>query len=220
MAVALIVTCPLTVIPFEGAVRDTTGGADGTLIVKVLVTLSAVAERTGDPARFEVLVKAKVALAEPLAMITDTGTESAELLELRVTVFAADPGPAIVTVHVPDCPGDTVDGVQAREIGPAVAVTTVVTDDVPAVAVRVTGTDPVKIPVLAVNVALVAFAATVTLDGRVRTLELSESVTTAPPDEAGLESVTVHEVLALVARTPAPHCTLVMGLERANETVV
>src|SRR5580698_6861303 len=172
VAFALIVTCPVTVAPFEGAVMETTGAAALTVIVTLLVAASSVEETVTVPVRLALLLKLKVALEEPLGMTTGPLTESAGLLELTATVFATAPGPAIVTVHVPDWPAVTVVGLQARETGPPTAVSVVVAEELPTLAVTVTGTEPVNVPVLAVNVALVEFAATVRLEGTVRTLTL------------------------------------------------
>lgn len=49
---------------------------------------------------------------------------------------------------------------------------------------------------VAVKEAEAAFAGTVTEPGTVSADELSDSVTTAPPDGAGFDNVTVQEVLA------------------------
>ena len=177
-----------------------------TLIVALCVALSAVAITVTVPLALVVLVKANVALADPLATVTVAGTVSAALLDVTATVFATDPGPAIETVQFPDCPAVIALGLQTRETGPAVAVSPVETVELPRVAVRVALEDPVNAPVLAVKLAEVAFAATVTLAGIVIALELpSESVTTVPPFGAAADSVTVHEVLALVASVFAPH---------------
>jgi hypothetical protein len=63
-------------------------------------------------------------------------------------------------------------------------------------------------PVAAVNVAVVAAAATVTVDGRVRTFAIAPPiVTAAPPAGAAADSVTVQVVLPLGPRVPVAHCT-------------
>ena len=48
------------------------------------------------------------------------------------------------------------------------------------------------VPAVAVNVAAVALAATVTDDGTVSSELLSDTVTAVPPEGAALDSVTVH----------------------------
>jgi hypothetical protein len=61
--------------------------------------------------------------------------------------------------------------------------------------------------VLAVKVAVVAVAGTVTDAGSVRTLAMApEMATTAPPVGAALVKVTVQVVLALEAKLVATHC--------------
>jgi hypothetical protein len=61
--------------------------------------------------------------------------------------------------------------------------------------------------VLAVKVAVVAVAGTVTEAGSVRTLAMApEMATTAPPVGAALVKVTVQVVLALEAKLVATHC--------------
>jgi hypothetical protein len=61
--------------------------------------------------------------------------------------------------------------------------------------------------VLAVKVAVVAVAGTVTEAGSVRTFAMApERATTAPPVGAALVKVTVQVVLALEAKLVATHC--------------
>ncbi|HUB82466.1 MAG TPA: hypothetical protein VMB03_26900 [Bryobacteraceae bacterium] len=152
------------------------------------------------------LVKANVALAEPLATVTEAGTDNPAFPDCSVTVFAATPGPAIDTVQFPDCPAVMVLGLQANDTGPAVAVKPVETIELPNVAVSDTLEDPVNAPVLTAKLVLVEFAATVTLAGTLSTIDPPlESNTTAPPAGAAADSVTVQEVFALVASVLAPH---------------
>ena len=159
-----------------------------------------------DPLILVVLLNANVALADPLATTTDDGTVNPALFDCRATVFDTDPGPAIDTVQLPDCPAEMVCGLQLSDTGPAVAVNPVDTLGVPSVAVSVTLVVPVNAPVVAAKLAVFVFAATVTLAGTVITLEAaSESVTTSPPTGAAVDSVTVQVVLALVASVLAPH---------------
>jgi hypothetical protein len=168
-----------------------------TLIVALCVALSANALNVTAPLTLAVLVKTNVALAAPLATVTDAGTGNPALLDCSATVFATDPGPAIDTVQFPDWPAEIVVGLQTNDTGPAVAVKPVETVELPRVAVTVTLEDPVNAPVLAEKLAVVAFAATVTLAGTVITWELpSDSETTVPPVGAAPDSVTVQDVLA------------------------
>jgi hypothetical protein len=176
------------------------------VIVALCVPLSAEAVTVTPPLKLVWLVNANVALADPLATVTVAGTENPALFDCKVTVFATDPGPAIATVQFPDCPGGIEFGVHTKDTGPAVAVNPVETDEFPTLAVRVTFDEPVNAPVLAVKLAVLAFAATVTLAGTLIALEpAAASVTTVPPVAAAADNVTVQEVLALVASVLAPH---------------
>jgi len=65
----------------------------------------------------------------------------------------------------------------------------------------------VMAPALAVKVACVAPAGTVTEAGMVRAEEVSESETRLPPAGAAVEMVTVQVVLALESRLAAAHCS-------------
>jgi hypothetical protein len=72
--------------------------------------------------------------------------------------------------------------------------------------------------VLAVKVAVVAVAGTVTEAGSVRTFAMApERGTTAPPVGAALVKVTVQVVLALEAKLVATHCTDEMKTEAVRE---
>jgi hypothetical protein len=189
-----------------GEVIDTVGGRAWTVIVALCVPLSADAVTVTPPLKLVWLVNANAAVADPLATVTVAGIENPALFDCKVTVFATDPAPAIVTVQFPDCPGEIEFGVHTRDTGPAVAVRLVDTDEIPTLAVKVTLDVPVNAPVLAVKLAVPAFAATVTLAGTLIMVEpVAASVTIAPPVGAAACSVTVHDVLALVASVLAPH---------------
>jgi len=74
--------------------------------------------------------------------------------------------------------------------------------------------------VLAVNVALVALAGTVTEAGNVSTLAIPpERVMTAPPVDAALVKVTVQAVLALEARLAAAQWTEEISAGAVRERV-
>jgi hypothetical protein len=74
--------------------------------------------------------------------------------------------------------------------------------------------------VLAVKVAVVAVAGTVTEAGSVRTLAMPpEMATTAPPVGAALLKVTVQVVLALEARVVAVHWRAEISAGATNEIV-
>jgi hypothetical protein len=75
------------------------------------------------------------------------------------------------------------------------------------VAVRVPLPFEETVPAAALKLAVVEFAATVTVAGTVRTPLFDESATVVPPAGAALPSVTVQEIVELDARTDAPHCS-------------
>ena len=67
-------------------------------------------------------------------------------------------------------------------------------------------------PAVAVKVAVVALAGTVTTAGKVRTLVIApEMLTEAPPVGAALVRTTVHVVLALEAKVAVLHCSEEIG---------
>jgi hypothetical protein len=142
-----------------------------------------------------------VALVAPAATVTLDGTLAAAVLLLDSATTAPPDGaaPLSVTVPVEDCtPPTTLVGFTESEesvgAGGGVGVTVSDADLVTLlkVAEMVTAVDAATALVLTVNVALVAPAATVTLDGTLAAaVLLLESATTAPPDGAAPLSVTV-----------------------------
>lgn len=141
------------------------------------------------------------ALVAPAATVTLDGTVATLVLLLESVTTAPPVGaaPLKVTVPVEDCiPPTTLVGFTESEesvgAGGGAGVTVSEADLVtpPYVPEMLTVVDAATAFVLTINVALVAPAATVTLDGTVATLELLlESVTTAPPEGAAPLSVTV-----------------------------
>ncbi len=76
------------------------------------------------------------------------------------------------------------------------------------------------VPVLAVKVAAVALAGTVTEAGNVRTPAMATAMATeAPPAGAALVKVTVQVVLELEARLAAVHCSEEMVGGATKETL-
>ena len=211
LAFAVTVALPLRLAPLAGERIDTVGAEFWAVIVVLREPPSADAVTVAAPLKLAAVEKANVALAEPAGTVTDAGTVSPALPDCSVTVFATDPGPAIDTVQLPDCPAEIVLGLQASDTGPAVAVRPVETDEVPSVAVSVTPEDPVNDPVFTVKLALVDPEATVTLAGTLTLGLPPESDTAVPPVGAAPDSVTVQDVLALVAST--------LGMQLSEEIV-
>ena len=69
-----------------GEVIDTVGGEAWTVIVALCVPLSADAVTITPPLKLVWLLNANVALADPLATVTDAGTENPALFDCSVTV--------------------------------------------------------------------------------------------------------------------------------------
>ncbi len=141
-----------------------------------------------------------VALVTPAATVTLDGTLAAVVLLLeRVTTAPPDgAAPLSVTVPVEEFPPVTLVGLTESEesvaAGGGAGVTVSDADLVTPLYIpeMLTVVDPATALVLIVNVALVAPAAIVTLDGVLTTFVLLlESVTTAPPEGAAPLSVTV-----------------------------
>ena len=141
-----------------------------------------------------------VALVAPAATVTVDGTLATVVLLLESVTSAPPDGaaPLRVTIPVEEFPPVTLVGfsVSAESVGAGggAGVTVSEADLVtpPYAAEILTVVDAATALVLTVNVALVAPAATVTLDGTLAAVVLLlESVTSAPPDGAAPLSVTV-----------------------------
>lgn len=118
------------------------------------------------------------------------------------------PGPERVTVQVPDEPAVTLPShVSDERSALATREMEVVWLDEPSVALTLAVPAAVTRPAVAVNVALVVFAGMVTEAGTVRVALFEDSVTTLLFVGSGYESVTVHEVVALLARLFERHCS-------------
>jgi hypothetical protein len=145
----------------------------------------------------EAINSADVALA---ATVMDAGTVRAAALS--ATEIAMPPAGAaleIATVQEVLALGARLDEAHCKAVNAAGAVT----------AIDAMAEEPFRemVPAVALNVALVALAGTVTDAGTVRAARLSERLTAAPPAGADFESVTVQVVLAFALRADAAHCS-------------
>src|SRR5580700_2951547 len=147
--------------------------------------------------------------------VTDAGTVSAALLLERPTALPPVGAAWLrVTVHVAVAPEFTLVGLQTKaetSVG-AIRLKVALCEELPKVAETVPDWLVVIVPTVALKVAEVLFAATVTDAGTVSEALLLESPTALPPDGAAWLSVTV-QVLA------APEFTLV-GVQASAETSV
>ena len=142
------------------------------------------------------VVTVKVALVAPAATLTLAGTlAAAALLESETTAPPVGAALANVTVPVEEAPAVTLVGlsesVERVAAGGGVTVNTAVRVTPSKTAEIVAAVEAVTALVATAKVALVAPAATVMLTGTVAAVELSESVTTAPPLGAALVNITV-----------------------------
>lgn len=151
---------------------------------------------------------AKLAVVEPAATVTEGGTVRAALLSETATEVLAEAAADNVTVHVEVPPDVTVDGEHcSRETVAAggVMVSDAVAETPLNEAVIVTGWLLVTDPAVAVKLALVEPAATVTEAGTVRAALLSE-IATAELTEAAADNVTVHVEFPPETTVAGEHC--------------
>ena len=143
----------------------------------------------------------------PLPIVTPFGTVRFELLLLSATALQPTEGPVRVMVQVLVPPGDSVVGVQLTDAGARAVPTLIVklADPPFRLAVIVADWLPDKVPVVAVNVAELLFAGTVTDPGTMRT-ELVLVMVTLALVGAAFVSVIVQVVFAFAPRLAAPHC--------------
>lgn len=164
------------------------------------------------PERVELLVNATVPLTAPAAMVTDAGTTRPRLVDFKATLVAWDTAFWSATVQVPDPPRAIVRGEQVKEERsgvPADAVRLIVALALldPYVAVTVAVCVLGIVAALALKVALVAPARTVTEAGRENTLATAPPIVTArPPAGAALLRVTLQAEVALEVREVGVHC--------------
>lgn len=143
------------------------------------------------------LAELRVKLAEvaPEATVTDAGTDNAALSLEKLTANPPEEAALFkLTVHVVDWPDSKADGEQfnVERITGATALRVNVLDMPDLVAVNNAVWFAVMAPTVAVKLAELAPAATVTLAGTVTFAFPLVRVTTAPPDGAFALSVTVH----------------------------
>jgi hypothetical protein len=149
-----------------------------------------------------------VADVDPLPIVTPLGTVRFELLLLSATVLQPAEDPVRVTVQVLLPPGDNVVGVQLTEAGAKAVLTLIVKFADPPFRLAVIMPDwlPDGVPVVAVNVAELLFAATITDPGTVSAELVLVMVTLAPPVGAAFVSVIVQVVFAFAPTLAAAHC--------------
>jgi hypothetical protein len=140
-------------------------------------------------------VAVKVAVVLPDPTIVEPGTISQELSsEIDNAVPPEGAGSESTTVQVLELPAEIELGEHASEdtVVAALRDREAVCDEVPSVAVTVAVWLEVMVPAVAVKVALLTPAATVTEAGVVSEALLSEIVSAVPPAGAALEIVTTH----------------------------
>ena len=140
------------------------------------------------------VVTVKVAVVVPAATVTLAGTVATEvrLLERVTTAPPVGAGPESVTVPVDGAGPLTVVGFRVKALSVGAVTVNVAVWAVPRVPVIVTEVFEATALVVTVKVAVVAFAATVTLAGTLAAaVLLLDSVTIAPPLGAGPFNVTV-----------------------------
>jgi hypothetical protein len=146
------------------------------------------------------------ALDDP-EIVTEDGTTRAELEDERLT-DVGNPGLVSVTVQVPAEPGTTVVWqVRLRRLGFGSKDMVVLRLDDPKEAVTVAELTCVTDPTFILKVPDVEPVETLTEDGTVKMLLLSDKVTLVPLLGAGLDSVTVQLALPFVVRVDGVHWT-------------
>lgn len=141
----------------------------------------------GEPA-----VAVKLALVAPRAMVTEEGTTSAALLELKLTTRAAPAAFVRVTVHDPEPPEAILDGHATEESAAwPVTVREKVRTTPPDVALKTTLMSADTAAAFAVNVALMEAAGMVRLTGTVTLGLLLARDTEVPPAGAACVRLTV-----------------------------
>jgi hypothetical protein len=157
---------------------------------------------------------AKLPVVAPFVTTTPAGMVRLELLVLMTTELEPTDAWVSVTVHVAAEPPDRLVGLQLTELGTATAVRLMVelAELLPKAAVTVADWLLETAVVLALKVAVVAAANTVTDAGTLRVALVLVIVTLAPPAGAALVRVTVQVVDALAPR--------LVGLQASEDTRV
>ena len=182
-----------------------------TVICNDLVAVPKVAERIAHPFMVGDEVNGNVVVMEPAETVTEAGRPKPVLVDFKPTTTALAVVEVKVRVQVPPPPGATAVGEQAKRAredadGGAVIVRVTVLLEPPRVAVTVGVWPEVTAAAVAVKVAAVVAAATVTDAGTVTAeVALLERVTREPPVGAALESVTVQDVVEDAARVVLVH---------------
>ena len=162
-------------------------------------------------------VTVKFAVVHPAGTVTDPGTVRAVLLLESVTAAPLVPATLeSVTVQVALPPGPRLLAEQESAVTVGVVntrLTEAVFEPLFQVAVTVAVRPPKIVPAVAVKVALVVPAATVTDAGTVKYVVLLDNVTAAPLVPATLDNVTVHVALPPELKLEGEHETeLIVGV--------
>ena len=171
VALAVTATVPNTVAPACGTVTETAGGVVSVAIKKEadFFTVPSVAEMMSQPLRLLSVVKVKVPLVEPPAMVRDVGTCCPALVDARLITEASEIALARVIVQLPEVPGMITVGRHAMVESTAGTASemTCVLETAPTAAVITADWLVATAPAVALNVALIAPAGMVTDAGTV-----------------------------------------------------
>jgi hypothetical protein len=148
-------------------------------------------------AEMDPAVVVKLAVDDPAGMLTEGGTGSRALVLDRVTVASPfSVAPDSVTAQELDCPETRVVGLHAKLVrtGPGTSWTVAACEELLYVARIVAVAADVMVPAVAVKLAAVEPAVTITEAGTGSRALLLDSVTVAPALNGDADSVTVQEL--------------------------